>query len=428
MSVPSSGNPYGGVPGGGVSLPPYFRPTDSVRNTTTFFPGTEALGTDEMRVTFMGSIPWPPRRGQAGTCIMVELGNGKRLFFDFGSGCLRNIVAQQVPVVEINDIFLTHLHVDHYADIPYLFCFAPFAGRWTPLRVTGPSGRLPEFGTRAMIEGMKQMTRWHWNAFSMAPVGDGYEVEVNEFDWREDNGICYQQDGVTVRHWRRIHSMDGSSAYRLDWNGLSFVWTGDGRADEKTIEYASGADVFVTECMTDTPSILAAKIRVAELRTRTMIDNAHTSHYAVGYMMKQINPRVGAICHFLWDQEMLGETLAGIREHWKGLFQFGLDGTVLNVTRDAVWSRTTVFPDYAHGAPPDLDRMFGGNIPEDLVLPQPTRERFKEQEQATRDGEVAPSKYYPPDVAREKAPYSSMAGEVRVNTREFYGQPDGKRR
>ena len=427
MSVPNSGNPYGGVPGGGVSLPPYFRPTDSVRNTTTFFPGTEALGTDEMRVTFMGSIPWPPRRGQAGTCIMVELGNGKRLFFDFGSGCLRNIIAQQVPMVEINDIFLTHLHVDHYADIPYLFCFAPFAGRWTPLRVTGPSGRLPEFGTRAMIEGMKQMTRWHWNAFSMAPVGDGYEVEVNEFDWREDNGICYQQDGVTVRHWRRIHSMDGSSAYRLDWNGLSFVWTGDGRADEKTIEYASGADVFVTECMTDTPSILAAKIRVPEMRTLTMIDNAHTPHYAVGYMMKQINPRVGAICHFLWDQEMLGETLAGVREHWKGLFQFGLDGTVLNVTKDAVWSRTTVFPDYAQGAAPDLNRMFNGNIPEEMVLPQPKRNILEEQEQATRDHEVAPAKYYPPDVAREKVLHRSMAG-VRVNTREYYGQPDGKGR
>ena len=423
MSFADVKNPYGGVPGGGISLPPFYKPTKSVRNNSHFFPATEQLGADEMRVTFVGSIPWPPRRGQAGTCIMVELGNGKRFFFDFGPGCLRNITALQVPFADVNDIFLTHLHVDHYADIPYLFCFAPFAGRWTPLRVTGPSGRLPEYGTKAMVDGLKQMTRWHWNAFSMAPVGDGFEIEVNEFDWKDDNGICYDKDGVTIRHWRRIHSMDGSSAYRLDWNGLSFVWTGDGRPDEKTIEYAKGCDVFVTECMIDTPSILASKIRVPELRTRTMIDNAHTSHYAVGYMTKQINPRVGAICHFLWDHDMLAETIAGVRAHWHGLFQIGLDGLVLNVTKDAVWARNAVFPEYSHNAPPDLNAMFNGNIPDEVTLPTPLNNIMNEQEQATRDGEVTADKYAPPDVAREKTLHRNMAG-ARVNTREFYGQPE----
>jgi ribonuclease BN (tRNA processing enzyme) len=66
---------------------------------------------------------------------MVELGNGKRFFFDFGPGCLRNILAMQVPLQMVNDIFLTHLHVDHYGELPYLFAFAPWAARWKPLRV-----------------------------------------------------------------------------------------------------------------------------------------------------------------------------------------------------------------------------------------------------------------------------------------------------
>ena len=54
----------------------------------------------------------PVTRAQAGTCIMVELGNGKRFFFDFGSGCMRNIIAMAVPLQAVNDIFFTHLHVD----------------------------------------------------------------------------------------------------------------------------------------------------------------------------------------------------------------------------------------------------------------------------------------------------------------------------
>ena len=61
------------------------------------------------------------------------------------------------------------------------------------------------------------------------------EVEVNEFISDDDSGICYEKDGVTVRHWRRSHKKDGASGYRLDWNGLSFVWTGDGRPEERPL-------------------------------------------------------------------------------------------------------------------------------------------------------------------------------------------------
>lgn len=127
-----------------------------------------------MRIIFMGSQPFPPRFDQAGTCIMVELGNSKRFFFDFGPGCLRNIIANQVPVPEINNIFLTHLHLDHYADLPYLWAFAPFQGGFKPLRVIGPSGRTPELGTRAMCDNLKKMGAWHMQAFcGCAPIQDG---------------------------------------------------------------------------------------------------------------------------------------------------------------------------------------------------------------------------------------------------------------
>ena len=76
-------NPYGGGPNTGITLPPYYRPTPSVANANTFYPGMEELGDDEMRISFVGSSPEPPTRAQAGTAIMVELGNGKRFFFDW---------------------------------------------------------------------------------------------------------------------------------------------------------------------------------------------------------------------------------------------------------------------------------------------------------------------------------------------------------
>ena len=403
MTMPK--NPYGGKPGGGISLPEEFTPTPNLASNNNYFPTSETLGPDEMRITFVGTCPFPPRRDQAGTSIMVELGNGDRFFFDFGPGCTRNIMAMNVPIQEINDIFLTHLHVDHYHDLSYLLPFSAWAGRWKPLRVHGPSGRTPELGTQAMVDGMKHMLRWHLEAFDVSPIGDGYEVEVNEFDWKDENGICYDKNGVVVRHWRRSHAKDGATGYRLEWNGLSFVWTGDGRPDELTAKYAAGADVFVTECQTDLGILTAKKYGLPPWLYNYTIDLHHTPHYAVGYLMKEVNPRIGMVTHMEYDNATTAEVIAGVRTHWDGMFAMGApDGVVVNVTKDAVWVRDAALPDYGGMAAPDLGKMMAeeGEEPlSEIVVPQPRIPREEQQEQYTRDNEIDPHKYYPPDVYRE---------------------------
>lgn len=399
-------NPYGGGPSKGLQFPPYYQPTPSVRSRMNYFPGSEPLGKDEMRISFVGSCPFPPRRDQAGTCIMVELGNGDRFFFDFGPGCVKNIVAMGVPVQAINDIFITHLHIDHYHDLSYLLPFSAWSGRWRmPLRVTGPSGRTPELGTNGMVAGMKQMLKWHLEAFDACPIGDGYEIEVNEFDWKDENGICYDKNGVTVRHWRRSHVKDGASAYRLDWNGLSFVWTGDGRPDDLTAKYAKNVDVFVTELQPDLARINQLKYGLPEFLFNYTVDIHHTLAYATGYLINQVNPRVGIATHLAFDRDTLNEQSADVRAHWNGLFLYGApDVVTVNVTKDAIWARDAVLPEYAGQPLPNPTLLFGNPLPLQTgqgVVPQPRLPREMQQEQLTRDLEIDPHKYYPPNVYRQ---------------------------
>ena len=395
-------NPYGGGPGTGITLPPYYKPTPNMKSRNNFFPLSEELAPDEMRISFVGSSPFPPRLNQAGTSIMVELGNGDKFFFDFGPGCMRNIIGLQHHVATINDIFITHLHVDHYHDLSYLLPFRAWAAGWTPLRVHGPSGRTPELGVKGMVKGMKQMLKWHLEAFDVFPIGDGYEVEVNEFDWKDENGICYDKNGVTVRHWRRSHAKDGATGYRLDWNGLSFVWTGDGRPDELTAKYAKGADVFVTELELDTGRLIELKYGLPSWLYNYTIDTHHTPHYATGYLINEVNPRVGMVTHFPFEEDLVGEAIAGIREHWKGLFLWGApDGVVVNVTKDAVWSRKAAIPESTGQNPPPFAQMLGEPLPDAFPVPQPRIPREEQQEQYTRDNEIDPRKYLPEDVYRD---------------------------
>ncbi|WP_197441616.1 guanitoxin biosynthesis MBL fold metallo-hydrolase GntH [Thalassoglobus neptunius] len=418
-------NPYGGGPGTGLSLPPYFQPTKYVKNNNFYYPGTEDLGPDEMRVSFVGSCPWPPRRDQAGTCIMVELGNGQNFFFDLGSGAMRNIVAMGIPPALINDIFITHLHVDHYADLPYMLPFTASSGRFKPLRVTGPSGRNPELGIGHAVKHMKEMMKWHLEEFDTLPIGDGYEVEVNEFNFREENGICYQKDGVTVRHWPRSHGKDGASAYRLDWEetGLSFVWTGDGRPDELTAKYAKGADVFVTEVQSDLGQLMQLKYGYPQDLYNFIIDTHHTPHYAAGYLFKEVNPRIGMVCHLEYEPSLVNEISAGIRTHWDGLFAYGApDVVVTNVTKDAVWVRDAVLPELGTvsmpSKPEQIMEMFGkdGQLPKEIVIPEPRLPREEQQIPYLREMEIDPSKYTPEDVKRDLV---LEREEIRINVEEM---------
>ena len=128
-------NPYGARPGGGISLPDYYKPWPAIKNRNVFMPGTEILPKNEMRISFLGSTPWPPTRLQSGTSILVELGTGeaqpRRFFFDLGNGSISNAIAMQVPAPLINDIFISHLHSDHFADLPYFYPFrGPFGMQW----------------------------------------------------------------------------------------------------------------------------------------------------------------------------------------------------------------------------------------------------------------------------------------------------------
>jgi ribonuclease Z len=287
-----------------------------------------------------------------------------------------------------------------------MYPFTAWSGRWQPLRLYGPSGRTPELGIKHMAKHMRLMMKWHEENFDHTPMGDGYEMDVTEFDWKDENGICYDQDGVTVRHWPRSHVKDGASAYRLDWEeaGLSFAWTGDGRPDEKTAKYAAGVDVFVSEGQLDTPMLQSLKFGVPSELVEYTIDSWHTMYYAAGYLFKQVNPRIAAICHYESGGAALdAESIAEVRSHWDGLFMFGgPDVQVINVTKDAIWSREAALPEGAAIAAMDPRWLAPpGKLPDKIELPRPKLPREEQQEQFLRDMEIDPHLYYPDDAYRD---------------------------
>ena len=336
-----------GAPGGkwieGETMVPHVAPASHFNATMLYYPGTEELQADEVRVTFMGSTYYPSQ-SQSGMSIFVELGNGDNFVFDLGIGSLRNYNSFSIPFNTINNVFFSHLHMDHMSDLPYFMMFRPIQGGWTPLHIYGPSGSEPQYGIAYMIDRMMEMTAWHRDSFEGWPIGEGYNPMVHEFDFMDEGGVVYEQNGVKITHWPTSHTKDGATSYRLDWNGRSICYTGDNRPNSLTIKYCSGVDMLISEVQNAAVSISSIALGMPPSMGAYTIDNAHTPGYGLGYICEQAQPKVCVATHYSYEDIFNNETVAEVRHHFKGAFAFGApDLVTFNIHSDGkVWWREGV--------------------------------------------------------------------------------------
>jgi ribonuclease Z len=82
-----------------------------------------------------GSVP-TARRGLP--ALLVRRG-GDRLLFDCGEGTQRQLV-RSIGLPELDDVFITHFHVDHWLGLPGMLKTFDLRGRERPLTVHGPPG------------------------------------------------------------------------------------------------------------------------------------------------------------------------------------------------------------------------------------------------------------------------------------------------
>ena len=108
-----------------------------------------AATSDAMRVTLLGTGTPFPNAERFGSAILVEVA-GKRLLFDCGRGVVIRLAQVRVNPKEIDGLFLTHLHSDHFVGIPDLWLSGWFLGRDRSLPIWGPPG------TRSLAEHLAQ--------------------------------------------------------------------------------------------------------------------------------------------------------------------------------------------------------------------------------------------------------------------------------
>jgi ribonuclease BN (tRNA processing enzyme) len=172
--------------------------------------------------------------GRFQTCFFVSAGRA-RFLIDCGATALVAMRRFGVDPGTIDTIFLSHLHGDHFAGLPFLLMEAQYVGqRQRPLTVVGPPTmrqRLLE-AQEVLFPGSSQMT-WYF------PL---HFVELEPGQTQNCGGVAVT--AFPVRH------PSGAPAFALRFAcGRRLIgYSGDTEWTDQLIQVASGADLLITEC------------------------------------------------------------------------------------------------------------------------------------------------------------------------------------
>ncbi len=316
-------------------------PTAALADRDVYYPGSEELAPDEMRVIACGTGMPNARPKQAAACWIVELGNGDKFIFDIGLGSAERISAMKIPYDYLDKVFIGHLHADHIGDLDALWIGGVISNRQRPLRLWGPTGAADSTGTQYMVDHMRKMYTWDYFSRLGNVNTRGLRIEVNEFDYTAINEVIYQENGVTIKTIPAIHALDGSVSFILEWNGLKFAFSSDTYPNKWWMEHTKDSDLAIHECFAP-PSIMVNKQRFAVGDALNVATQVHTSPAMFGKVMSTIKPRMAVGYHVFNDFDTQPQIISEVRQTYNGPFELAVDYMVFNVTKDTIKVRMAV--------------------------------------------------------------------------------------
>lgn len=184
-----------------------------------------------MRLTVIGCSGSFPGPDSPASCYLVETeheGRAWRVLLDLGSGALGPLHTYVDPL-DVDAVFLTHLHPDHCFDISGYYVMRKYhpAGAQPRIPVYGPSGT----GARmAKASGL--------------PVRPGMD---EEFDFRVyDEREPVHLGPYTIQASRVVHPVE-AFALKVAQGGGSFVYSGDTAPSDALVRLAKGSDLLLAE-------------------------------------------------------------------------------------------------------------------------------------------------------------------------------------
>jgi ribonuclease BN (tRNA processing enzyme) len=256
------------------------------------------------------------------TSSLLALG-GRRIVVDCGLGVARGLVDQGMLLRDLDLIFITHLHSDHYLELGPLLHTAWTAGLRTPVAVWGPRG-----------------LDAYWAGF-LASMQADIDIRIEDEgrpDLRDlvaihviDAGDVLVEGALTVVAMRNAHPpLVDSFSLSFRAGGRHVAFSGDTAYLPALADFARGADLLIHEAMLEAAlGPLMARIGNGDDRLMRHWLRAHTLASDAAQTAADAGVRALALHHLIPSDDPMftGEHwAAAVRPHWDGPFHLGRDG------------------------------------------------------------------------------------------------------
>ncbi len=275
-----------------------------------------------LEVVVLGS-GGPRAFGRAGSSYILLVDGTPRILLDAGPGAFLRIGELRLDLEKVNTVLLTHLHIDHSADLPAFFnARALTSDGPIAYRVFGPdeSGLFPK--TSRFID------------LLVGP--DGAFAYQKTFGARESFTVrdlaitldsprtkIMDDDGLIVEEIATHHGDCPSVAYRISYKGVVAVFSGDMDASAlpNLVQLAKNADLLIFNCaVLDPPG------------SPSQLYDLHTPPRKIGQAARDSGVRSLLLSHLAPDVEGQQDAVRkSIRASFAGPVAFATDRLRLHV-------------------------------------------------------------------------------------------------
>jgi len=204
----------------------------------------------------------PAATGRASSGFMVLLNGTPRVLVDAGGGTFARVSELRLPLEDMDIVLLTHLHIDHCADVPALFKARGITHRGPyTFHVFGPAGA----GPYPSLSQWVKLLFGKDGAFAYQPDFNAQETFISTDltrDLAKPPAIIYEEDAIQISAVATHHGDCPSVAYRVNYAGASVTFSGDldASALPNLAKLAANTDLLIVNAVVldppDSPEIL----------------------------------------------------------------------------------------------------------------------------------------------------------------------------
>ena len=254
-------------------------------------------------------------RASSGYLLWID--GAARVLVDAGSGVAANFGRSGARLEDLDAIVLSHLHVDHSADLPALIKASYFGARRADLPVYGPTGNNLMPNTTDYVEALlgKDGAFRYLSDYIDPSRRTSYNLMTNDIEATGRNEVVvFENERLQLRATPVTHGPLPALAWRIDAGGVSVSFSGDMSGKRETFrELAKGSDLLVAH--NAIPQSVTGSVA-----------NLHMQPATIGAIAAHAKPAQLLLSHRM--RRTLGresETLLAIRSSYAGVVNFAND-------------------------------------------------------------------------------------------------------